>query len=58
MILCKIVGKTCERPIYIFQMPFGILEIFSIFFKKYFNIILFYYEIYIGLDPAQSSGLG
>jgi hypothetical protein len=39
-------------------MPFGILEIFSIFFKKYFNIILFYYEIYIGLDPAQSSGLG
>jgi hypothetical protein len=39
-------------------MPFGILEIFSIFLKKYFNIILFYYEIYIGLDPAQSSGLG
>jgi len=39
-------------------MPFGIIEI-SLFKKKiYFNIILFYYEIYIGLDPAQSSGLG
>jgi hypothetical protein len=39
-------------------MPFGIIEIFSFLKKICFNIILFYDEIYIGLDPAQSSGLG